>query len=88
MSSLESRIGWRITSKVSLRTLVAPSIRLRIPSSIPLLLIDDDVFPQAPGEVEAELAQLTARSLIKTVITMDFDLFLFGGTSMIKLYVL
>jgi hypothetical protein len=51
---------WSITSRVSLRTSVVPSIRLCIPSSIPLFLIDNDVFSQAPGEAEAELDQLTA----------------------------
>ncbi|EDQ99571.1 uncharacterized protein LACBIDRAFT_316330 [Laccaria bicolor S238N-H82] len=38
----------------------------------------------APGEAEAELAQLTAHGLIKAVLTTDFDVFLFGGTYMIK----
>ena len=57
---------------------------LRLLYSIPLFPIDNGVFPQAPGEAEAELAQLTAHGLIKMVITMDFDVFLFGGTSMIK----
>ncbi|EDQ98259.1 uncharacterized protein LACBIDRAFT_336129 [Laccaria bicolor S238N-H82] len=40
---------------------------------------------RAPAEAEAELAQLTAHGLIEAVLTTDFDVFLFGGTCMIKL---
>ncbi|EDR06826.1 uncharacterized protein LACBIDRAFT_299727 [Laccaria bicolor S238N-H82] len=39
---------------------------------------------RAPAEAEAELAQLTAHGLIEAVLTTDFDVFLFGGTCMIK----
>ncbi|KAF5371482.1 hypothetical protein D9615_009624 [Tricholomella constricta] len=38
----------------------------------------------APGEAEAELAQLNARGLIDAVLTDDVDTFLFGATCVIQ----
>jgi len=37
-------------------------------------------YTQAPGEAEAELAQLSAHGLIDVVMTNDSDALLFGAT--------
>ena len=42
-------------------------------------LIPDENMQQAPGETEAELAQLNANGRIDGIITEDSDAFLFGA---------
>lgn len=42
---------------------------------------------QAPGEAEAELAQLNARGIIDGVLTDDVDAVLFGAQTVIRTYV-
>jgi Holliday junction resolvase YEN1 len=41
------------------------------------------VYLQAPGEAEAELAQLSATGAIDAIITDDSDAFVFGATQVI-----
>jgi Holliday junction resolvase YEN1 len=39
---------------------------------------------EAPGEAEAELAELNERKLIDAVLSKDGDVFLFGATQIIR----
>lgn len=41
-------------------------------------------YTQAPGEAEAELAQLNAHNIIDAVLTEDSDTFIFGATNIIR----
>ncbi len=42
------------------------------------------IFVKAPGEAEAELAQLNAKGMIDAVLTDDSDAFIFGATHVIR----
>lgn len=42
---------------------------------------------QAPGEAEAELSEMNARSIVNAVLTDDSDVFVFGATTIIRKYV-
>lgn len=42
------------------------------------------MYTQAPGEAEAELAQLNANHIIDAVLTEDSDTFVFGATHIIR----
>ncbi len=46
-----------------------------------------DIFKQAPGEAEAELAYLNRIGVIDVVLTDDVDTFLFGATKLMRKYV-
>lgn len=39
---------------------------------------------QAPGEAEAELAQLNSRNMVDAILTEDGDAFIFGATDVIR----
>ena len=45
-----------------------------------------NVFFQAPGEAEAELAQLNQNGIVDAVLSDDSDTFVFGANTVIRKY--
>jgi hypothetical protein len=77
--------GWQRGHRKCYGTLAFPIIWYV--SSILIQVIDSRTCVQAPGEAEAELAQLNRQGYIDAVLTDDSDALVFGASFIINKYV-